>query len=136
MLCYYDDTFIPKLSLRVSNLEEYAVKLCTYANVYAISKNTNNNSNLPIGFIAYYSNDVENKIAYLTQLVVDIDYQKSGVGAILMEFFISNVKNEGFTQIKLEVNKQNSHAIKFYKNYDFYIEREASFSSWYMKKEL
>ena len=59
-----------------------------------------------------------------------------GIGKKLLEMCCKEALNKKFKKIKLEVNKENSNAIKFYKSKGFYIVSDAGEFSFYMVKDL
>lgn len=80
-------------------------------------------ANSLVGFIAYYNNDYENRIAFLSMLVVKHDYIGKGIGALMLESSLKDLSNKNFKKYRLEVLKK-SKAIEFYKSFDFEIEEE------------
>lgn len=76
------------------------------------------------GFIAYYSNDISKKNAYLTMIIVDRVSQGVGIGKFLLESSMSDLKNRGFNYYKLEVLKKNEKAFLLYQKYGFIIEED------------
>lgn len=119
------DIFIPPLTNRV-NLTEYSNKIYLYAwQVWAIDSN---NDKLA-GFMACYFNDKVNNIGYITTISVKKEYQGKKVGYNLLNTAINYAREKDFKKIKLEVNKKNVNAMKFYYRNGFNIiqENETSF---------
>ena len=73
------------------------------------------------GFIAYYCNDLDNKIAFLTLLCVRPEFVGKGIGQYLLNCSIEDVKNKGFVSFQLEVNKDNQPAFHLYKRAGFEV---------------
>jgi ribosomal protein S18 acetylase RimI-like enzyme len=127
----FDKVFIPSLSERIIDLNEYAEKLCKNAMVFiAVEENDF------IGFIAFYANDKDDNVAYLTQIGVSEKSQNRSVGKNLLDLCIKISKNKGMASIKLEVFNYNIKAIKFYQKHGFYFSGNASSQSIYMMKKL
>ena len=119
-----DDLLIKK------DIDEYLLKLNKFATIltyYSKSK--------LIGFIAYYSNEILNRNAYLTLVIIDKDFRGEGIAKLLLESSISDIINRGFIHYKLEVLKTNIIAIKFYKKYGFSIEEDRG-DLWLMNLNL
>lgn len=72
-----------------------------------------------VGYIAFYCNDIENKQAYLSMIIIHKSFQHLGLGKILMDYMLSFVRLQKFISVKLEVNIENDYAIRFYKKYGF-----------------
>ncbi|WIV12035.1 GNAT family N-acetyltransferase [Proteiniborus sp. MB09-C3] len=127
----FDKVFDPPLSERVIDLNTYAEKLYKNAIVFAaIEKNDF------IGFIAFYANDKDNNVAYLTQIGVKDKSQNRDVGKSLLDLCIKTSETNNMKAIKLEVFNQNVIAIEFYKKYGFYFCGKSSSKSIYMMKKL
>ena len=99
-----------------AELDYYVEKLGNYATIH-----THLIDDRLVGFIAYYKNDENKELAYLSMLIVDEEFQFKGIGSSLMKSFLTDVINEGFKIIKLEVLKSNEKAINFYEKLDFKI---------------
>lgn len=66
------------------------------------------------GFVAYYCNDVQTKIAYITLVLVDPQDRGLGLGQALTAFVLSIAKYRGYMACRLEVNKANQVAYNMY----------------------
>ena len=130
VLTEISSAYNPPLITSIDNLFEYAVKLANNAEIY-IAKDE-----LLLGFIAFYSNDVINKIGYITQLGVMPKAQSIGIGSKLMNISYTICKEKGMKKIKLEVRKMNTRAIRFYQKEGFRFCGEASDRSIYMEKSI
>ncbi|WP_346895277.1 GNAT family N-acetyltransferase [Clostridium sp. UBA7503] len=127
----FDKVFKPSLSERLIDLNEYAEKLYKNALVFVAIK-----ENEFIGFVAFYANDTNDNIAYLTQIGVNEKSQDRSVGKSLLDLCIKISKNKGMTYVKLEVFNYNIKGIKFYQKHGFYFSGNASSQSIYMMKKL
>lgn len=107
-----NDEFIPKLDSRI-NIEEYATKISQYA----ITFEAWNNQQL-IGLIATYFNQV-NHFGFITNVSVLKENMGTGIASELIEMCIQYASINNYEEIKLEVNKDNTPAINFYKKYNF-----------------
>lgn len=127
----FDKVFKPSLSERIANLNCYTEKLYNNAIVFvAIEENEF------IGFTAFYANDRNKHLAYLTQLAVKPKAQNRNIGKLLLDACIDTSKNNGMTELKLEVINSNITAINFYKKNGFELCGESSIYSKYMIKKL
>ena len=46
-------------------------------------------------------------------------YQNKGIGTLLVNFILNNLKNEGFDGVRILVGTQNTNAIKLYSKFGF-----------------
>lgn len=125
-----NDNFVPRLSEKVKNFDDYAKKLLNNAILYQIKKEGKN-----IGLLAFYINS-ETKISYLTLIVIKNQYQNFGFGKKLLELYENISKKEKMNVLKLEVFNKNLKAINFYKKFGFNLQDKASDESSYMIKKL
>lgn len=88
-----------------------------------------------IGFISYYNNDSTKRNAFLTMILISKDFQGKGIGKLLLDFSIQDLKNSGFEFYTLEVSQNNANAISLYKSYGFVkkIEKE---DIWIMERRM
>lgn len=114
----------------IQNIDNYIEKVSKLARIIAAYDNEQ-----VIGFIAFYANNYDEKIAYLTQGLVIKDYQKCNIGKKLFKACEVVCKKEGFKYLKLEVNKDNINAIGFHSHYGF-VKKEEKENSFYMVKEI
>lgn len=131
ILYQFDNVFKPTLTQRLRDLDLYAEKLYNNANVFAIVKKLEY-----VGFTAFYSNDIDNNIAYLTQIAVKPEVQNKSIGETLLAFSMKASRENGMKVIKLEVNNDNTKAMYFYRKNGFEFCEEASLNSKYMIKNL
>jgi ribosomal protein S18 acetylase RimI-like enzyme len=112
------------------DIDEYVSKIHNYATIlpyYSASQLK--------GFIAYYSNDVSQNTAYLTMIIIDAAFQGEGLGKLLLESSISDLKYRGFFNYRLEVLKENKKALSMYIKYGFTIQEDRG-SLWLMNLNL
>ena len=74
-----------------------------------------NNDNV-IGFVIYVAVEQE---AHLLNIAVDNNYQRKGIGSILINHLKKQVHAMGINLIALEVRVSNTNAISFYKKHNF-----------------
>ena len=132
LLREYDNEYLTPLSKRLPSLSSYAEKLAKYAKVISLQNPEGEN----VGFAAYYINNPEGGMAYLTQIVVKSKFRGCGAGSFLLQSFITDAKEHNFKLCKLEVNNNNIPAIKLYSKYGFETKDEASPESHYMELSL
>lgn len=86
-----------------------------------------------VGYIAYYRNDVNSGVAYITMVVVKEDYRKKGIASLMLKCVIDDCIQNGFSIIRLEVDNENKNAIALYKKFGFKFEKTASERSSYYR---
>lgn len=109
-----DNDFIPKLSSRV-NISDYSKKLLDKAEINSLVS-----GNKIVGIVAFYCNDFENKIAFISSLCVNKSYRGFGLSKRLIDTVIEFAKNKNFKFIRLEVGIANYKARKLYEKFNFY----------------
>ena len=67
-----------------------------------------------VGMIAFYSNGKGADFAYIPHVYVSPDYRHKGLFRNMLELVINHVKEKGFHEIRLEVEKQNKQAQQSY----------------------
>ena len=87
------------------------------------------------GYIAFYANDDISKVAYVTLLAVRPQFQNMHIGGALLENAQDVASDKGMRFIRLEVNKKNKNAIRFYQKHGF-VPLYDTEESIYMQKEL
>ena len=78
------------------------------------------------GFVGYYMNDSLSKVAFLSTIVVSPGFHRGGIGTFLLYHCLRECNNSGMLICRLEVEKSNLDAIRFYKKLGFLFEREAT----------
>lgn len=99
-----DSDFTPPLSQHI-DLKKYSQKIVSHAHRFEawIDERL-------IGLIAIYDGDP----AYITNVSVLTDWQKSGIGSRLLHECIDFLKQKEILAVDLEVSKSNSSAISLY----------------------
>lgn len=90
----------------------------------------------PLGMLAFYCNDYNSKVSYITQVVVSEEAQGQGIASQLLQECESYSKKNGMTKIKLEVLESNNKAISVYTKNGFGFDGKISDISIYMSKEI
>ena len=129
ILIDYDEIFNPSLSSLIPNFHNYAEKLIKEGTIYVVRDES------ILGFIAFYVDDPESDTSFLTQMAVNPNVNKKGIGTALIEKCIEVSKEKGKKKIRLEVYKKNWRAIRLYEKNDFHLEEQGE--NWvYMIKNL
>jgi ribosomal protein S18 acetylase RimI-like enzyme len=98
----------------------------------------------PIAFASFaFYNQNDLKFVKLHKLYVLPDLHKSGIGRSLLHFIETEMKNEGYAALRLNVNR-NNFAIGFYQRHGFSIIKEEDIAigngffmnDYVMKKEI
>lgn len=78
-----------------------------------------------IGEIAYVLNNndpdytIPNKRVYVSRLIVKKEYRNQGIGGILIDYIVDVIKNLGYSEISIGVDKDNKTALHLYKKKGF-----------------
>lgn len=107
-------SFTPELSSYV-DIERYSKKL--YENSRRIELIVDN---ILVGLIAFYNNQ-DKKNLYITNVSVMPEYQNQGVAQALLDVCKSRCVDLQYSNITLEVFKDNKSAINFYEKNDFIL---------------
>lgn len=100
-------------------LESYVDKLLISSKIIAAHEN-----GAFQGFISYYKNDPENRLGYLSMLLINKNNQSKGIGAFLLKMAIEDLKHATYKIFQLEVLKSNNRAITLYTKFGFEIVQE------------
>jgi ribosomal protein S18 acetylase RimI-like enzyme len=119
--------FIKQLESR-KGLKKYIEKVHTNATLYEFWED-----NKLIGIAAVYENRDIKKPAYLTNLSVVEKENGKGIGKKLMDVAIESLKEKEYTELLLEVQKNNDNALRLYRQLGFAIDYENSRNAWLMK---
>lgn len=130
ILCEFNNIFIPSISQKVSNIKDYAKKLSEKSFVYVAKLNKN------LGFVSFYANDFDNKVAYISFIGVHPEARNNKIGKKLLDMCYKKSKEQGMRYIKLEVQNENFVAKEFYRKNGFVYLDEASSQSVYMIREI
>ncbi len=109
-----DPQFSPPLSRRV-DLGVYARKLLEHGIVAVALRGEGQIG----GVAAFYANDRERRVAYLSLVVVDGDAQGRGVGTQLVTHALATAARRGMQRMRLEVQCNNTKAQAFYQRLGF-----------------
>lgn len=124
--------FSPTISEKVLDLEKYSKKIKQYANIIVLE----NNSGQKLGFAVFYTNNTDLKEAYISFIAVKSNYSGLGLGNQLLREVTKFSTEKGMTKIKLEVNKLNKLAIKFYLKNNFQVDKNKTEDSLLMIRKL
>lgn len=83
------------------------------------------------GFIAFYCNNIKEKTAFISMIIVNSISQGKGVGTLLLKKVISICNEKSFKTIRLEVDNNNKRAIGFYEKKGFKKIKSNENSSFY-----
>ncbi len=114
LLDEFDMEFDPHLSSYV-DIKEYAEKLSRYANFLIAEE-----QGRVMGHLAFYKNQNAMEL-YVTSLCVFNVYRGKGVGKQLLNYLCNIGFSEGYTNISLEMRKDNKNTLGFYKKMQFEI---------------
>lgn len=127
VLISFDEEFPRSISSRVGPLNGHARRLADHGLVYEATRD-----GVRAGFIAFYANDQESRIAFISHLAVKTGYRGTGVGLALMRRCIDEARGEGMKRMRLEVDSVNDSAIRFYRSLGFVPAGPASTGSLFM----
>ena len=96
---------------------QYAVFRCVYK------------KGIPCGFAAFYVNDIERHVAFLSMIVVDRSFQKQGIGKTLLADVVNICRKEKMKYLDLEVDDTNKQALHFYASAGFKFKEKKSTTS-------
>lgn len=111
-----NNNFTPPLSERI-NLDEYSRKLHEKSVTFEAWE-----ERCLAGLLAAYFNDSTGYSVFITNVSVLKDFMGSGIASELLRRCIGYAIKEKYREIKLEVNKENNHAIGLYRKFDFIID--------------
>lgn len=77
-----------------------------------------------LGFVAFYCNDLESRVAFITLVLTSDQARGRGVARNLLIATLLTMKNRDFHLCRLEVKKANTSAIGLYQKLNFYPFRE------------
>jgi ribosomal protein S18 acetylase RimI-like enzyme len=104
----------PPLSARTSPAE-FAKKILAYGSaIMAFAEN-----HREAGLVAFYANDRNTQVAYITLVAVTPEFRAKGLGRQLVEMAITESRSEGMVLMRLEVYHDNNPAIALYKRCGF-----------------
>lgn len=115
-----NNDFVPTLSSTI-NLNIYANKL--YTKSIRLELWVENDL---IGLLAVYTNNKEK--GYITNMSILSEYYGKGFAQLLLDACIKHLKELAINRVELEVNKENSRAIKFYEKNKFILKNSNEIS--------
>lgn len=121
----------PHLRSHITNIDDYAKKLASYAEVYSFW-----NGKDMMGLTVFYANDRKTYYGYISLIGLFPEYRKKGNGAALLHFCEEKMRQAGETKLKLEVDDDNIPAQGFYRHMGLKETGRASETSFYMEKDL
>ena len=89
-----------------------------------------------VGIAAFYANNRETCVAFLSLLAVSPMHRGYGIGRFLLAEVEARSGSSGMKLLRLEVRSDNSGAILFYKHLGFSTESIPDLSSIYMVKTI
>ncbi|WP_413667286.1 GNAT family N-acetyltransferase [Mucilaginibacter sp. Mucisp86] len=98
----------------VGDLDSYIDKLIEKACIITIME-----QDVLHGFLAYYANDYNNKVGFISMLIVDPSTKRMGYGRRLVEFALKDLTLKGFEKCRTEVNADNIKAVNICKRLGF-----------------
>lgn len=108
-----DDTFVPPLSSRV-DIEAYAQKLAARSERFEAWSD-----GVLVGLLAVYCNDLDSRVAYITNVSVMPVSRGQGIASQLIARCVENVTVIGHAAIELEVDTRNQAAARLYEKHGF-----------------
>lgn len=130
ILCSYLSE-LPHFLEKISSIEEYVDKVLRFGNMYVIKCDEKIK-----GFIIFYSNDEKNRKAYVSLIVVSKEFRRQNVGTDLIKICETISKNLGMNMIRLEVDRDNESAQRFYQVLGFSFVDDGETESLYMEKNI
>jgi ribosomal protein S18 acetylase RimI-like enzyme len=108
-----NNSFSPPLAERI-DLKEYSRKIFEKSITFEAWRDY-----LLVGLIAAYFDENFGHSAFITNVSVLQGFTGLGIASELLNKCIGYARKKNFREIKLEVNKDNDHAINLYKRFDF-----------------
>jgi ribosomal protein S18 acetylase RimI-like enzyme len=108
-----NNSFSPPLSERI-DLKEYSRKIFEKSITFEAWRD-----HLLVGLIAAYFDKNFGYSAFITDVSVMKGFTSLGIASELLNKCIGYARKKNFREIKLEVNKDNDHAINLYRKFDF-----------------
>lgn len=130
LLIEFSDIF-PHLFEKIESPDSYAEKISKLANIYVAKQDGNN-----FGIAVFYSNDTTDKKAYISLIGLKEASRGKGQGSWLLSQCERLAENDGMTQVLLEVDSDNTSAIRFYEKNGYSVVEYSDRNSMYMKKIL
>lgn len=116
--------FFHNRNLSKRDIDNLADKIAQNAFVMAAVAGSEN-----IGFVGYYCNDTKTLTAYLSVVIMNPRYRGMGTGTAMLKEVLKDCADRGYKTVRLEVDNENTGAIKLYKTLGFRKEKESSDNS-------
>jgi ribosomal protein S18 acetylase RimI-like enzyme len=111
VLC--DSRFVPPLSSRVT-ISEYAHKIYTRAMRFEAWT-----GGALVGLVGIYTDNHPERFAYITTVSVLATTPEPRIASQLLDKSAEYLKDSGFRQVELEVDRENQRAIRLYERHGF-----------------
>lgn len=129
LIAFFDKSFLHSVFER-TDFEDVLQRIDTCAHFLLAYRER------PLGYAAFYCNDLCNHIAYLSMIGVDSEVQHIGIGSQLLQTVESISIRYGMKKLQLEVWKDNKGAQHFYQKHAFdFLDKETD-TSYFMQKQL
>jgi ribosomal protein S18 acetylase RimI-like enzyme len=112
-----DAGFVPPLSSRVE-IENYARKISSNAVKFEAWMDES-----LVGLVALYCNDAGHRLAYITNVSVLGRSRGKRIASHLIERCIEYLRDAEFETVELEVDKDNTAAVRIYERYGFLVNK-------------
>ncbi|MDB4922236.1 GNAT family N-acetyltransferase [Mucilaginibacter sp.] len=107
----------------LDDLDAYVDKIIAKGNIISIIE-----QDVLVGFLAYYANDYENKLAFLSMTIVLPSTRRMGYGRRLLDFFLAELLHKGFKRCLTEIKAENIVPITICKRAGFHeLERKGKY---------
>ncbi len=113
LLWAIDSDYVPPLSTHL-DLSLYAEKLLDCAVVCIAEVKSSD-----VGIIAIYTNEMNEKLAFISTIGVSRNARGIGVAGALIEAAIMHARLAGMLRVRLEVSRLNTPAIQLYQKMGF-----------------
>lgn len=98
-----------------TDLKETANKLYLLGDIFCLKDRGN-----IVGLVAGYSNNKEDKMGYISVVVLLNEYRGRGFAAELVKTFLKNARTKGMKKLFLYTHRENAKAVSLYKKLGFY----------------
>lgn len=99
---------------QLDDLKAYIDKISDKGCIISIMEN-----DVLLAFLAYYANDYENKLAFLSMAIVSPSTRGMGYGRRLLDFCLVDLKHKGFKRCLTEIKVNNIPALNVCKRMGF-----------------
>ncbi|MFL6717195.1 MAG: GNAT family N-acetyltransferase [Burkholderiaceae bacterium] len=114
-----------------SDFSAYAKKITEHARIVGLRVD-----GTLVAFLAFYCNDLDSRLAYMSMLVVRSDYRGRGLAKRLVQQSLHHLTQEGFLVYRLEVGKEKSEAIALYRTMGFTETGQEREANLYMERRI